>query len=99
MIKNYVGLHAHYLLFLPDFSETWISVTEFWTALKYQISWKFVQWEPSSCGWAGRHDKAHRRFLQFCECAYKITEGPAVLKDQSESPPLRRKHLLPLKRQ
>ena len=41
------GLHVKYLLFLCDINETWIHSTVVQNILKYQISWKFVQWEPS----------------------------------------------------
>jgi len=37
--------------------------------LKCQLSWKSIQWEPSSSMRTDRHDKANSRFSQFCEHA------------------------------
>jgi len=45
---TYIGLHVKYPLFFSDFNETWILMTDFIKkTLKYQISWKSDQWEPS----------------------------------------------------
>ena len=43
----YIVLHVSNLLFFSDFNETWICWTDFLKIIKYKISWKFVQWEPS----------------------------------------------------
>ena len=64
----YVGLRVKYLLFLLDFNETWISSTDFREIVKYQISWKYVQWEPScflADGQTDRRDEAVSRISQF----------------------------------
>ena len=54
MIKNVYW----YPLFLLDFNDTWIFSTDFRKILKYQISWKSVQWEPDcSMRMDGRTDK------------------------------------------
>jgi hypothetical protein len=41
-------------LLLSDFNETWIFSRDFRNILKYQISWKSVQWEPSCSMRTGR---------------------------------------------
>ena len=43
----YVGLRVKYQLFLSNFNDTCIICRNFRKALKYQISWKSVQYEPS----------------------------------------------------
>jgi len=45
--KMFIGLHVKYLLLLSDFNENVIFSTDFQKTLKYQISWKSNQWEPS----------------------------------------------------
>jgi hypothetical protein len=68
----YVGLYVKYPLFWSDFNETWIFWTDFREILRYQISWKSVQWEPSSMHTDGdRHDEANSHFSQFYELAWK----------------------------
>jgi hypothetical protein len=69
----YIGLHVKYLLFLWDFNEIWIFSTDVRKPLKYNISGKSVQWEPS-CSMrtyerTDRYDEANSRFSQFCERA------------------------------
>jgi len=44
LLKMYIGRHVKYRLFLSDFNETWIFATDFRRILKYQFSWKSVQW-------------------------------------------------------
>ena len=38
--------------------------------LKYQISWKYIQWEPSFSIPTDRHYEANVHFSQFCESAW-----------------------------
>jgi hypothetical protein len=43
--KMNIGLHVKYPLFLSDFNYTWICLDFFFLKMvKYQISWKSVQW-------------------------------------------------------
>jgi len=43
----YIDLHVEYPLLLSNFNETLISRIHLLKILKYEISLKFVQWEPS----------------------------------------------------
>jgi hypothetical protein len=43
----YSGVHVKYQLFFSEFNETWIFLADFRKILKYQISRKSIQWEPS----------------------------------------------------
>ena len=70
--KVCVRLHLEYPLFLADFNEMWIFLTDFRIILIYQISWKSVQWsQVVPCAQIDRHNEAKCCFSQFCEHTYK----------------------------
>jgi len=55
---KYIYIHIKYPLFLSDFNETWILLTNFRKIHKYRISWISVKWEPScSIRTDGRTDR------------------------------------------
>jgi hypothetical protein len=48
IINVYYGVDVEYTLFMSDFNETWLFWADFRNILKYKLSWKSVQWDPSS---------------------------------------------------
>ena len=69
IVINIKSLYVKYPLFLSDFNESGIFLTDFLEKLKYQFSSKSFQWEPScymgTDGWTDRHDEANSRFSHF----------------------------------
>ena len=74
----YRGLHVKRQLFLSDFNEIWIISKDFQKIIKYQISWKSVQWGPSysirTDKRTGGIDEANSRFRNSAN-APKSNEG------------------------
>jgi hypothetical protein len=78
----HLGLHVKYLLFMSDFSQTWIFLTDFREVLKYKISWKSIQWGAKFFHAVGRMDMTKliptfRNFVnapKTCKC--HTTERP-----------------------
>ena len=62
-------LSARY--YFSDFKETWIFSADFRRKLKYQVSSKFVYWEPTFSMRTDEYDEANSRLSQFCERAWK----------------------------
>jgi hypothetical protein len=52
-IKYFIGRHVKYPLFLSDFNKTSILRQMIRKTLKYQISWRSVEWEPVAAQVAG----------------------------------------------
>jgi len=66
----YIGLHVKYPLFLSYFNEPSIFSAALRQILKYQISWKSVQWEPNCSVRTDGQDEANSLFSQFCVAPY-----------------------------
>ena len=69
-------IYLRWLLKCPsDFTEIWVVSTDIRIILKYQISWKSIQWEPSysmrTDRRKDRHGEANSRSSHFYEGANK----------------------------
>ena len=65
-------LHVKYPLFLSDCNEILIFSIDFRKSLKYQVSLKSVQWEPSSMRTDG-HDEANKTLFAILRTRLKMT--------------------------
>ena len=77
----YRGLLVKYSKFFLDFNQNWIFSTHFHKILKYEISWKSVEWEPSySIRIDGQMDRRTHitkvivAFLNFAKALIKFGE-------------------------
>jgi hypothetical protein len=59
LLKMYKGIHVKYPFFLSDINVTLTFSADFLTILRYQISWKSLQWKPSCYMRTARHDEAN----------------------------------------
>jgi hypothetical protein len=84
MITMYTAFHIKYPLFLSDFSEIWIFSTDFRKFLKYQISWKSFQWEPSCSMWTDRRADMMKLIVAFRNFAKAPKNGSFFLVEWSE---------------
>jgi len=69
----YIGLHGKYLL-LSYFNETQIFLADFQKILKFQISWKTVQWEPSCSLQADKHEETNSCFFAVLQMRWTTDE-------------------------
>jgi len=70
VIKSvYFSSYKGPVIFLFNVNQTWIFFKDFLKILKYQISWKFVQFEPSCSMRTDRPVATDSRCSQFCESA------------------------------
>ena len=62
-----------YPLFSSDFNEIWIFSTDFLKIFEYQLSCKYVQWEPSYSvqmgRWMGGQTEIVKLIVAFCNSA------------------------------
>jgi len=72
--KMHIGLHVKYTLFLSDFNETWIFLTDLWKLLKHLISWKSIQWKSTCSMQRAYMTKLITAFCNFAN-AYKKRRG------------------------
>ena len=85
MIKIYELLHVKCPLSLSDFNETWISSRDLGKTFKYQILWKYFQWETScSMRTSGRKDMtklivAFHTFAKAAKNKWYILHGDLLL--------------------
>ena len=62
-------LRVKYPLSLSDFSETWIFSIGFGQKLRYRVSWKSFQWEPSCSMRTDRRKGMTKLIAAFCNFA------------------------------
>jgi hypothetical protein len=68
----YIGIHVKLLLFLSDFNDTWVFLTDFQqnTIIELHENPSSGSWDVP-CWHTDRHDIANSCFLKFCESDQK----------------------------
>ena len=81
----YTGLHVKYSLFLSDFKENLILSPDLRKILKYQISWKSIQWELDCSTWTGGRTNKQTDMMKLIVGFRNFANTP---KNESHSLPL-----------
>ena len=76
MMQMYIVRHVKHPLFLSEFYETLIFSTYFRKILKYQISWKSAQWEPSCSMWPDGQTERRRDTAELIVVFRNILNAP-----------------------
>jgi len=73
--KIYSGLHIKCSLFLSDFSQISIFLTDFYRNPPYKISQNLSSGScVDTCGQMDRHNKVDKCFSSLCECALTVLD-------------------------
>jgi hypothetical protein len=65
IINVYLGVHMKYPLFMSDFNKICLFWADFWNMLKYKLSWKSVQGDPSCYMRTDRQTDMKKLILDF----------------------------------